>query len=60
MKVDYSRVSWGGLHVKNTVIDNTLTYASEIWTLTKRDRKQINVFERKVYRRMLVPVYDNK
>jgi hypothetical protein len=30
------------------------------WTLTKRDRKQLNVFERKVYRRILGPVYDNE
>ena len=35
-------------------------YASETWTLTKRDRKQLNVFERKVYRRILGPVYDNE
>jgi hypothetical protein len=37
-----------------------LTYASETWTLTKRGRKQMNIFERKVYRRMLGSVYDNK
>jgi hypothetical protein len=37
-----------------------LTYASETWALTKRDRKQLNVFERKVYRRVLGPVYDNE
>jgi len=37
-----------------------LKYASEIWTLTKRDRKQLNIFERKVYRRILGPVYDNE
>ena len=37
-----------------------LTYASETWTLTKRERKQLNVFERKVYRRILDPVYDNE
>jgi len=30
------------------------------WTLTKRDRKQLNVSERKVYRRILGPVYDNE
>jgi hypothetical protein len=29
-------------------------------TLTKRERKQLNVFERKVYRRILGLVYDNK
>jgi len=37
------------LRLKNTIIDKTLTYASETWTLTKRDRKQFNIFERKVY-----------
>jgi hypothetical protein len=48
------------LTLKNATIDKTLTYASEIWTLTKRDRKQMNIFERKVYRRILGPVYDNE
>jgi len=42
----------------NTII--VLTYVSETWTLTNRDRKQMNVFERKVYRRILDPVYDNE
>ena len=37
------------LKLKNTIIDRVLTYVSETWTLTKRDRKQLNVFERKVY-----------
>jgi len=37
-----------------------LTYSLETWTLTKRDRKQLNIFERKVYRRILGPVYDNE
>jgi hypothetical protein len=48
------------LRLKNTIIDKTLTYASETWTLTKRDRKQLNVFDRKVYRRILSPIYDNE
>jgi hypothetical protein len=43
------------LRLKNTT-DKTLTYASETWTLTKRERKQLNVFERKVYTRSLGPV----
>jgi hypothetical protein len=47
------------LILKNTIIDKMLTYASETSTLTKRDRKQLNIFERKVYRRILGPVYDN-
>ena len=37
-----------------------LTYASETWALTKRDRKQLNMFQRKVYRRILGPVYENE
>ena len=48
------------LRLQNTIIDKTLTYASETWTLTKRDRKKLNIFERKVYRKILGPVYDNK
>jgi hypothetical protein len=48
------------LRLKNTIIDRTLTYASETWTLTERDRKQLNFFERKVYRRILGPVYDSE
>jgi len=48
------------LRLKNTTIDKTLTYASETWTLTKRDRMQLNIFERKVYRRILGPLYDNE
>ena len=46
------------LWLKNTTIDKTLTYVSRTWTLTKRDRKQLDVFERKVYRRILSLVYD--
>jgi len=48
------------LRLKNTITDKTLTYASETWTLTKRNRKQLNIFERKVYRRILGTVYDNR
>jgi hypothetical protein len=41
------------------LMDGTV-YASETWILTKRDRKQINIFERKVYRRILGPLCDKK
>jgi len=40
------------LRLKNTIIDKKLTFASETWTLTKRDRKQLNVFEWKAFRRI--------
>jgi hypothetical protein len=42
------------------MIDKTLTYSSKTSTLTKRDRKQLVIFERKFYRRILGPVYDNE
>jgi len=48
------------LRLKNTIIDKMLIHASETWTLTKRDRKQVNIFERKVCRRILGPVYDKE
>jgi len=48
------------LRLKNTTIDKTLTYASETWTLTKKDSKQLNIFQRKVYRRILGPLFDNE
>jgi len=34
------------------MIDKTLTYATVTWMLTKRDRKQMKIFERKLYRRI--------
>jgi len=37
-----------------------LNYTFNAWKLTKRDRKQMNIFERKVYRRISGPVYDNE
>ena len=48
------------LRLRNTIIDKTLTYASETGTLTERERKQLNIFERKMYRRILGLVLDNK
>jgi hypothetical protein len=40
-------------------MDKTLTYASDTSKLTKRDRKQLNIFERKVFRRIIGPLCDN-
>ena len=42
------------------IIDKTLTYASETRKVRKRDGKEMNVFERKAFRRILGPVYDNE
>jgi ribonuclease HII len=48
------------LILKYTIIDKTLAYVLETSTLTKRDRKQLNIFERKVYRGILGPIYDKE
>jgi len=48
------------LRPRSTTVGKMLTYASETGTLTKRERKHLNISERKVYRRILGPVYDNK
>ena len=42
----------------NKIFLNDQKLELETSTLTKRDRKQLNIFERKVYRRILGPVYD--
>ena len=44
------------LRLENTIIDKTLTCASETWT----DRKHIKIFERIMYRKILGPVYDSE
>jgi hypothetical protein len=46
--------------LKNTMTEKTVTYASETSTLPKRGRRQLNNFGRKVYRRILAPVYENE
>jgi hypothetical protein len=43
-----------------TIIDKMLVCALEKWILTKRDRKQIKIFEKKVCIRILGPVKDNE
>jgi hypothetical protein len=48
------------LVLKNTIIDKTLTYTSGTWILTKRDRKQVDIVERKEYRRILGTEHDNE
>ena len=48
------------LRPKNTIRDKMLTYATETCILAKRDRRQMKIFERNLYRRILGPVYDNE
>ena len=48
------------LRLKKTIIDKTLIYASETWILKKSERKQLNILERKVYRRILAQYMTGK
>jgi len=36
------------LRLNNTIIDKTLTHASETWTLTEIDRNQIEQFSKEI------------
>ena len=57
IKHTHKKLKW---RLKNIIIDETWTYASEPWILTKRDRKQTNIFVKTVYRGILHPVKINK
>ena len=47
------------LRLKNTIINKKVNICIRNLD-TNRDGKQLNIFERKVYRRTLGPVYDNE
>ena len=44
---------------QNLQLIQTVGFIRNLDTYKDRDRKQMNIFERKVYRRILGPVYDN-
>lgn len=44
------------IRIYKTLIRPVLTYASEAWTLTKKDINRLNIFERKVLRSIFGPV----
>jgi hypothetical protein len=46
------------LNVYKTIMRPVVTYGGETWTLTKKDELQINIWERKVLRRIFGPVKD--
>jgi hypothetical protein len=41
-----------------TVIRPVTTYGSETWTLTKSDENLLRIFERKILRKVYVPVQE--
>jgi hypothetical protein len=46
------------LNVYKTIIKPAVTYGYEAWTLTKREESHINIWERKVLRKIFGPVND--
>ena len=42
-----------------TLIRVTVSYEAEAWTLTKKEEKALLIFERKIFRRIYGPKYEN-
>ena len=42
-----------------TLIRPTVSYGAEAWTVTKKDEQALLVFERKIFRRIYGPKYEN-
>jgi hypothetical protein len=45
------------LRLNNTIVGKTLANASETWIIRKRGGRQMNIFERTMYRGILGSVY---
>ena len=42
-----------------TLIRPVVSYGAEVWTLTKKEEQAVLIFERKIFRRMYGPKYEN-
>jgi len=46
------------LKIHKTLIRPAVTYGCEAWTLTNRNEQQLRIFERKILRKIVVPVQE--
>ena len=47
------------LNLYKTLLKPVLTYGSECWSLNRRNEEQLQVFERRILRKIFGPIYDN-
>jgi hypothetical protein len=40
-------------------VHSLVTYEAETWTITKKEEEALIIFERKIFRRIYVPKYEN-
>ena len=49
----------GGIVLYKTLIRPVVSYGAEAWTLAKMEEQAVLIFERKIFRRMYGPKYEN-